>query len=75
MSASKSGAIHSAWESGIHFPASPRPSSTATRRRSADSTTGVRPSKPRVSTRPIADDVDLLGGLLFVLAFLAIVWL
>lgn len=68
MSASKSGAIHSAWESGIHFPPAARTSDTTARQQAPT-------AEPRMSPRSNADAVDLLGGLLFVLAFLAIVWL
>lgn len=79
MTTNKSGAIASAWQSGLDFQA-PRPASnhraprgqTAGRQSSA---TAHFPSTRRGTPPPLEDDIDVLGGLVLVLMFLIIVWL
>lgn len=82
MTTSKSGAMTSAWESGLDFSTPPRTAhdAKATKRRrvvdARQSMTMARvPRTRRGSPPPLEDDIDVLGGLLLVLMFLAIVWL
>lgn len=82
MTTSKSGAIASAWDSGMDFRTPPRPSDHTSKihrpRRAVDvrrSPAATLPRTRRGSPPPLEDDIDVLGGLLFVLLFLVTVWL
>ncbi len=71
--------ISSAWDSGIDFHAE-RPERRHSRvqpRRTVNdvAATVTIPRTKRGSPPPLEDDIDLLGGLLLVLFFLAAVWL
>lgn len=82
MTTSKSGVIVSAWESGLdlQIPARPdTPQRRQPRRRAVDvrqsSAASDIPKTRRGSPPPLEDDIDIIGGLIFTLAFVFIVWL
>ena len=81
MTTSKSGAIASAWDSGLDLRAPTRPSGhTRVRRprRAIDGRQSVAASFARTrrgSPPPLEDDIDVLGGFVFVMLFIVIVWL